>query len=189
MNDQPTPATQTAIGFLGYREFDDGEAFRGAILVTDEWGKPLEFRCTAPVHPTKLQRTLYGKSMLPHTLTELIGVPLVSSVREKPQLILIADEPYFDVRHKISAPVIRVTRPSSPKAKQDDQSKSKSLLLQSASGKFAQVEIEAHWKFAADLDSSGERLRDLFGRWDLMEPFQRLVEGLQYIHDEHVLET
>jgi len=180
---------QTTIGFPGYREFEDGEAYRGAILVTDEWGKPLEFRCTAPVRPTKLQRTLYGKSLLPHILTELIGAPLVSSVREKPQLILIADEAYFDVRHKVSAPVIRVTRPGNPKAKQENQSKSKSLLLQSASGKFAQVEIEAHWKFAADLDSSGERLRDLFGRWDLTEPFQRLAEGLQYVHDERVLES
>jgi hypothetical protein len=188
-NDQPPQATQTTIGFLGYREFDDGEVYRGAILVTDEWGKPLEFRCTAPVRPTKLQRTLYGKSLLPHILTELIGAPLVSSVREKPQLILIADEAYFDVRHKVSAPVIRVTRPGTPRAKQQDQSKSKSLLLQSASGKFAQVEIEAHWKFAADLDSTGERLRDLFGRWDLTEPFQRLAEGLQVVHDERVLES
>ena len=186
---QQLPATQTAIGFLGYHAFDDGEAYRGAILVTDESGKPLEFRCTAPVRPTQLQRTLYGKSLLPHVLTELIGAPLISSVREKPQLILIADEAYFDVRHKVSAPVIRVGRPSGAKEKQDDQPKSKSLLLQSASGKFAQVEIEAHWKFAADLDSSGERLRDLFGRWDLTEPFQRLADGLQYVHDERVLES
>ena len=187
-NQQP-PVSQTTIGFLGYREFDDGEAYRGAILVTDEWSKPLEFRCTAPVRPTQLQRTLYGKSLLPHVLTELIGAPLISSVREKPQLILIADEAYFDVRHKVSAPVIRVGRPSGAKEKQDDQPKSKSLLLQSASGKFAQVEIEAHWKFAADFDSSAERLRDLFGRWDLIEPFQRLAEGLQYVHDEGVLES
>jgi hypothetical protein len=189
MSDQPAPATQTTIGFLGHREFDDGEAYRGAILVTDEWGKPVEFRCTAPVRPNKLQRTLYGKSLLPHILTELIGVPLISSVREKPQLILIGDEAYFDVRHKVSVPLIRVARVGTPKAKQEDPTKSKSLLLQSASGKFAQVEIEAHWRFAADLDSSGERLRDLFGRWDLTEPFQRLSEGLQYVHDERVLES
>jgi hypothetical protein len=186
---QQASATRTIIGFLGYREFDEGEAYRGAILVTDDWSKPLEFRCTAPVRPTALQRTLYGKSLLPHVLTELIGAPLISSVREKPQLILIADEAYFDVRHKVSAPVIRVARPSGSKTKQEDQTKSKSLLLQSASGKFAQVEIEAHWKFVADLDSSSERLRDLFGRWDLTEPFQRLAEGLQYVHDEHVLES
>src|SRR2546426_12821324 len=102
MSDQPAPAAQTAIGFLGYREFDDGEAYRGAILVTDEWSKPLEFRCTAPVRPTQLQRTLYGKSLLPHIFTELIGAPQISSVREKPQLILIREDCYFDVRHKIS---------------------------------------------------------------------------------------
>ena len=45
---QHPPATQTTIGFLGYREFDDGKVYRGAILLTDEWSKPLEFRCTAP---------------------------------------------------------------------------------------------------------------------------------------------
>lgn len=188
-SDQPSTPTQSSIGFLGYREFDNGKAYRGAILVTDEWSKPLEFRCTAPVRPTQLQRTLYGKSLLPHVLTELIGAPLIFSVREKPQLILIAEEAYFEVRLKVSAPVIRVARSGGVKAKQEDQPKSKSLLLQSASGKFAQVEIEAHWKFADDLDSSGERLRDLFGRWDLTEPFQRLAEGLQYVHDERVLES
>src|ERR1039457_7100808 len=123
---QQTQATQVPIGFLGYREFDNGEAYRGAILVTDDWSKPLEFRCTAPVRPTQLQRTLYGKSLLPHVLTELIGAPLVSSVREKPQFILIADESYFDVRHKVSTPVIRVARTSGSKTKQEDQSKSKS---------------------------------------------------------------
>lgn len=183
-----TTATSTAIGFLGFKEFDDGEAYRGAILVADDSSKPLEFRCTAPVRPTSLQRTLYGQSLLPHVLTELIGAPLISSVREKPQLILIMEEAYFDVRHKTPIPVIRV-RQSASKSKQDDQTKSKSLLLQSASGKFAQVEIEAHWKFPGDLDGCGERLRDLFGRWNLTEPFQRLSEGLQYVHDERVLES
>lgn len=187
--EQGNHGSASSIGFLGYREFDDGEAYRGAILVTDEWSKPLEFRCTAPVRPTQLQRTLYGKSLLPHVLTELIAAPLISSVREKPHLILIAEDAYFDVRHKVSTPVIRVARPSGVKAKQEDQCKTKSLLLQSASGKFAQVEIEAHWKFGGDLDASGDRLRDLFGRWDLTEPFQRLAEGLQYVHDERVLES
>lgn len=186
---QQAPASPTAIGFLGYREFDDGEAYRSAILVTDEWSKPLEFRCTAPVRPTQLQRTLYGKSLLPHVLTELIAAPLISSVRERPQLILITDDAYFDVRHKVSTPVIRVARNSAMKAKQDDQAKTKSRLLQSAYGKFAQVEIEAHWKFSGDLDSCRDRLRDLFGRWDLTEPFQRVSEGLQYVHDERVLES
>ncbi len=181
--------TQTSVAFLGYREFERGEAYRGAILVTDECSKPLEFRCTAPVRPTQLQRTLYGKSLLPHILTELIGGPLITSVREKPQLILIADEAYFDVRRKVSFPVIHVSRATESRAQQQDRAKSKSLLLQCASGKFAQVEIGAHWEFTSDLDTTGERLRDWFGHWDLTEPFQRLGEGLQYVHDERVLES
>jgi len=179
--DQPPASPQTSIAFLGYREFEDGEAYRGAILVTDDGSKPLEFRCTAPVRPNQLQRTLYGKSLLPHVLTELIGNPLLNSIHEKPQLILISDEAYFDVRHKISVPVIRIAK--------SNGAKSKALLIQSASGKFDQVEIEAHLKFTSDLDSVSERLRDLFGRWDLNEPFQRLAAGLQYVHDERVLES
>ena len=51
------------------------------------------------------------------------------------------------------------------------------------------MEVEVSWQFAADLDASGERLRDLFGHFDLTEPFQRLAEGLQYVHDEKVLES
>jgi hypothetical protein len=188
--EQVNEGSISSIGSLGYREFDNGQAYRGAILVTDDWSKPLEFRCTAPVRPTQFQRTLYGKALLPHVLTELIGVPLISSVREKPQLILIVDEAYFDVRHKVTEPVIHVARSiGSNGGKPDQQPKSKSLLLQSASGKFAQVEIEAHWKFPSDIESAGERLRDLFGRWDLIEPFQRLAEGLQYVHAERVLES
>lgn len=185
---QQTQTTQVPIGFLGYREFDNGEAYRGAILVTDDWSKPLEFRCTAPVHPTQLQRTLYGKSLLPHVLTELIGSPLISSLHEKPQIILISDDYFFDLRCKLTLPVIMVSasKAALPSKRAEH---SKTLLLQSSSGRFSEVELRAHWKFAADLDSSGERLRDLFGRWDLTEPFQRLAEGLQYVHDERVLEN
>ena len=51
------------------------------------------------------------------------------------------------------------------------------------------LEIQAHAKFAADLDATGDRLRDLFARWDLAEPFLRMGEGLQYVHDERVLES
>ena len=62
------------LAFLGYSEFDKG--YRGGILVTDEWGKRVEFRCTAPVRPNPVQRTLYGRTLLPHIAVELIGAPL-----------------------------------------------------------------------------------------------------------------
>ena len=74
-NGNETVDQKTRLAFLGYSEFDKG--YRGGILVTDEWGKPLEFRCTSPVHPNPVQRTLYGQTLLPHIAVELIGAPLL----------------------------------------------------------------------------------------------------------------
>jgi len=30
-------------------------------------------------------------------------------------------------------------------------------------------------------------MRELFGRWDLVEPFTRLGKGLEYVHQQKVL--
>ncbi len=187
---EPQTNGKVVIGFLGYREYEDGGAYRGAILITDEWSKPIEFRCTAPVRPTALQRTLYGKSLLPHILSELIGEPLVGSVREKPELIFITADAYFDLRCKISIPVLKIRRKNGgAKSEADERGKIKAVLLESASGRFEQVEIEAHWRFPNDSENCGEKLREFFGRWDLAEPFQRLSEGLDYVNKERLLES
>ena len=72
------------VAFLGYLEFDNSASYRGAILVTDDWGKPLEFRFTAPVKPTAVQRTLYGSMLTPHLLVALIAEPLMEALNEEP---------------------------------------------------------------------------------------------------------
>jgi len=72
------------VALLGYLEFDNSASYRGAILVTDDWGKPLEFRFTAPVKPTAVQRTLYGSMLTPHLLVALIAEPLMEALNEEP---------------------------------------------------------------------------------------------------------
>ena len=72
------------VALLGYLELDNSGSYRGAILVTDDWGKPLEFRCTAPVIPTEGQRTLYGSTLTPHLLVALIAKPLMDALNEEP---------------------------------------------------------------------------------------------------------
>jgi len=98
------------IAFLGYMELDSGASYRGAILITDDWSKPLEFRCTAPVKPNAVQRTLYGQTLLPHVLVELIGAPLLQAVQERPEVIVIQESLFFDLRHKTDTPVVRLRR-------------------------------------------------------------------------------
>jgi len=180
---------QARIAFVGYMEFDNGAAYRGAILVTDDWGKPLEFRCTAPVKPNAVQRTLYGQTLMPHILVELIGVPLLQAVQEKPVVIAIQDGLFFDLRHKTDTAVVRLRRQGSDvKLRGDDEGdKAKPVLMASESGKFDPIVMEAHWQFAGDIDFCQDRLRELFGRWDLVEPFERLSKGLEYVHQQKVL--
>ena len=137
---------QARIAFVGYMEFDNGAAYRGAILVTDEWGKPLEFRCTAPVKPNAVQRTLYGQTLMPHILVELIGVPLLQSAQEKPEVVVIQESLFFDLRHKTDTPVVRLRRQGSDvKLRGDDEAdKPQPVVMASESGKFDAIIMEAH---------------------------------------------
>jgi hypothetical protein len=184
-----TPSQQARLAFLGYMEFDNASAYRGAILVTDEWGKPLEFRCTAPVKPNAVQRTLYGQTLMPHILVELIGLPLLQAVQEKPEVVIIREDLFFDLRRKADTPVVRVRRQGSDvKVQGDDEAdKPKAVVIASESERFETIVMEPHWQFAGDTDFCQERIRELFARWDLLEPFDRVSKGLEYVHQQKVL--
>ena len=189
MENEPANVSQPGkIAFLGYMELDNGASYRGAILITDDWGKPLEFRCTAPVKPNAVQRTLYGQTLLPHVLVELIGEPLLRAVQERPEIIIIQENLFFDLRHKTDTPVVRLRRQGADvKLSSEEAEKAKPLVMASESGKFDPIVMEAHWQFVGDMDYSREKLRELFGRWDLVEPFERLTKGLEYVHQQKVL--
>ena len=66
--EKPTLSNLTALAFLGHQIFEDGGAIRGAILVTDEFGKPLEFRCTAKHRQPAIPcRTGYRRTSIAHS--------------------------------------------------------------------------------------------------------------------------
>lgn len=72
------------LAFLSRASFDNGLVSHGGILVTDGETKPLEFRCTSPIRPSSLQKVLYGKTLDGHMALELIGLPLIKRLSEKP---------------------------------------------------------------------------------------------------------
>ena len=180
--------TNPLIAYMAFRAFDHNEAYRGAILITDESTKPVEFRCTAPVRPTPLQRMLYGDSLLPHILTELVGLPLLASIRERPKLLLIPDMAFFEIRTKTSLPVIHLSRAAVPTDASTIQPRAGTQLLESSSGRFPSLLIRTHPHHPADAQAARELLQKLFSAVDVMEPFARVMAGLEYVHDERVLE-
>lgn len=187
-NSTTTPDSRVA--FLGMLNVDKGAGYRGGILVTDGWGKPLEFRCTAPVRPNPLQKTLYGQTLLPHIAVELIGLPLLLSILEKPVLVIIQDSLFFDVRLHSGTSLVRVWRQGEQVRLQstDDEQKS-NVALSCATGKFQPIVCEPHWQFRSDSETATPLLSEMFTRWDIVEPFERLNRALEYVHEQKLMET
>lgn len=76
-----------AIGFLTAVDSLQHGLF-GGYLVLSLQGRPLEFRCTTPVKPTRAQEILYGPTLRPYLLCELLGQPLISQSKLRPELLL-----------------------------------------------------------------------------------------------------
>ena len=81
-----------SLGFLTLSSTQNQDGYLGAILITDVQGVPKEFRCTHPVKPTTIQKPLYGNTLEPYIGVDLCGVPLISSISNKPSLILVNNE-------------------------------------------------------------------------------------------------
>jgi hypothetical protein len=90
----------THLLFVASQRFESGKAIRGAFLLTDCDTKPLEFRCTNPIRPTSLQTVLYGQMLDSHLMLELIGLPLVNSLKQSPTLILVQEPGLLGLRNR-----------------------------------------------------------------------------------------
>jgi hypothetical protein len=191
MDPEATEATSDSqVAFLGMLNLEKGNAYRGGILVTDGWGKPIEFRCTAPVRPNTVQRTLYGQTLLPHIAVALIGVPLLRSIQEHPEFIIIQDSVFFDIRLHFEKPVVKLWRQGEQvRLQESTDQETAGVVLPCGTGRFQPIVSETHWQFRGDFDLCGNQLKEMFGRWDLIEPFDRLTRALEYVHEKKQLES
>ena len=83
-NDHTTPLN---LGFLTVLHESSG--YLGGYLVTNLWGRPLEFRLSTAVQPNRVQQILYGGTLQPYICADLIGKTLVD--KTAPPVQLIAD--------------------------------------------------------------------------------------------------
>lgn len=164
MSAAPTGTTEDRIlAFLDLGAFEEGAALRGGCLVTDGHTRPLEFRVSGPVRPSSLQKVLYGDTLQEYICTELIGLPMLQGLENKPGLVLVREAEFLKLRPKTDIPVLWV------RATVDGQ-----FVLQAFPG----FEQEAE----SGRDSLPRRLR---GR-SIMEPFQRIFSALEEAHTQKV---
>lgn len=150
------------MGFLTAVE-DAERGFVGGLLVTNRFGRPLEFQCTAPVKPNRAQQILYGPTLRPFVLGELLGRTLLDKIGVKPHLVLMDSDEVLDLRQHVPMAVAYLT------------DKLVDETMQLALGKHA---ISFHPDFPADRTDIARHTKAIPGDADLREPFERVREAL-----------
>ncbi len=168
---QPTPA----FGFLTAVE-DARHGFFGGYLVLSERGRPLEFHCSTPVLASQAQQILYGATLRPYLLGELIGETLVAKSQLPVQAVL-TDLEEMQSLALLRSEAIAWLRPNEttsalPPSPSDDRPAAPELTL----GNYRlSGSTTCHWQ----ADWLRDTLTPLAAHVDLVEPFERIREAIR----------
>src|SRR4051812_22866524 len=88
------------LGFLTVLQEGSG-GYLGGYLVTNVWGRPLEFRLSSAVQPNKVQQILYAGTLVPYICGDLIGKTLIDKTGVPVQLVVTTCEHALDLRLKL----------------------------------------------------------------------------------------
>ena len=80
----------------------------GGYLVLNQSGRPLEFHCTVPIQPEKIQKILYGDTLQPFLYGEKIAQTLVLRSKLPVLSVLTNHAAVLPVQSSVSTPVIYV---------------------------------------------------------------------------------
>ncbi|HZZ79719.1 MAG TPA: hypothetical protein VFE62_14460 [Gemmataceae bacterium] len=154
-------AANSNLGFLSI--FQEPNGFVGGYLVTNPWGRPLEFRLSSAVQPSKVQRILYGDTLDSYLCGEVIGKTLIDKTATKAQLIFVDNPLSLDLRTRVDVPVglwQTTVDPDKPMP-----------------GLIVQPRLFCHAQFADDVAALRSVIEKI-GNFDFGEPFSRIREAL-----------
>lgn len=166
MSQQSASSAPVNVGFLTVLQEPSG--WLGGYLVTNGWGRPLEFRLTTAVQPNRVQTALYGPTLTEYLLCDLIGKTLVEKTATKPELVVTDAPAALPLRSRLDVPVIAVApanAPAPPDATAFTNSRSSLGLLVAT-------------KFVTDRDAISRILERVDPAVDLAEPFARIREAV-----------
>jgi len=162
-----------SLGYLMVNRTGENE-YVGGIMVTDPYAIPVEFKYSEPIKPTGLQKILYGNSIEKYLLVDVIAKKLLQNLEEKPKFILIEDARMLDIQFKV--PIIYI---SIPKKSEESKEKIREELTKET------LESGYDIIFSGTLTSDDTKwLERISEEIDIMEPFHRLKEALNYVCSE-----
>ena len=168
-----------AIGFLSVRQHHEHGYF-GGYLIVNQLARPLEFHCTMPVKPSRAQQLLYGPTMDDFVCCEQIAKALISKAKLQPELVLTDTPAVLSVGLVCDAIVVSF---------QESVIQTTSGLRNPAQTQLhtQQFEVSGHRLLRSAEQSQAEQitaqvLGKLSERFELSEPFSRIVEALFEAH-------
>jgi hypothetical protein len=159
------------LGFLTI--LHEANGYLGGYLVTNLWGRPLEFRLSSAVQPNRVQQILYGGTLQPYICADLIGKTLVEKTGAAAQYVFTDREAALDLRLRLEIPVFWLALPNDPLG--STMAASGACVRPAANG---QGPILCHPRFLADVPAARKLLERLEGSFDLLEPFARIREAM-----------
>ncbi len=168
---QTTASVTLNLGFLTV--LHEASGYLGGYLVTNTWGRPLEFRLSTAVQPNRVQQILYGGTLQPYICADLIGKTLVEKTGTPVQLLLTDREAVLELRLSLNVPVAWLAPPGDALAQ-----------ALATAGTEVRPEVKGkgpvfcHPRFAGDLPFVRETLQRLEDLIDLTEPFVRIREAI-----------
>ncbi len=183
---------EPAFGYLSVLESAEHGFFGGYLIISD-WGRPLEFHCTAPVRPSRAQQILYGPSLRPYLLGDQIGPALLGKAKIAPQIILTDQPATLCLRSRGEVPMAMVTRPpnaathaeaavatvASDAVSTSDLSAPAYPNLPPGRLHVGGYEIELPRAFHMEGEQVATLLTPLIAHVDLAEPFERIHEAIR----------
>ena len=172
---------------LGYIIIDGTETqIRGAALVTDAKGFPVDFVRTDPLRPDHLARILYGESFGKYAKEKLILESLLDAVETDPQLWICNDTDILDPLREKSriksvlleeSPHVPLEAAGSIEATADP-----GVFLIQANPHGAPLRAEFPGGTRPDeINQTGAILTESAATMDVLEPFARLEKALNFL--------
>ncbi len=161
----------TNLGFLTVLHESNG--YLGGYLVTNVWGRPLEFRLTSAVQPNRVQHILYAGTLEPYICADLIGKTLVDKAAVPVQLLVTDRASVLDLRLKLECPVVWLAAPDDDQATTVVERGTAVLPAQEGRGP-----LLCHPRFPDDVARTRDLLSCLDAGFDLSEPFARIRDAI-----------
>jgi len=166
-----TPTGPIDLGFLTV--FQEGSGYLGGYLVTNTWGRPLEFRLSTAVQPNRVQHILYGPTLQEYLCADLIGKTLIDRCSTPVQILFTDSLMVLPLRSRLEIPVAVVSNQDDPLLP---------FLPGERVARLVDERITRPLLFDPRQGDDAQRIRQLWDKidpgMDVSEPFARIREAM-----------